>query len=242
MLIRFVNRAFSTGNVLKPFSSAYRLYHHHQTDHHHSSHGTSSYLLQLGHSIETLYEQLPQFFTLKHTRLDTSIYAENIILKDPHYTQHQISGRKWYLQTSKLIKCLAKFYFDPQTIRFHVIKFREFDPQQVALDITDFDDAPSTITFPTDHQPSRPPPPPKPTFPLHAFKEYKLYVRWIFEATPRLSNETSCYEGVFVYVFDEKGYIKEHVILRIHPNPNKINAFNWIMRYRNEPMICYKSD
>ncbi|KAI8846948.1 hypothetical protein BC829DRAFT_254066 [Chytridium lagenaria] len=57
----------------------------------------------------------------------------------------------------------------------------------------------------------------------------RLMVRWVFQAVPRhqiilsnfnpLSIKPSVFEGVFVYKFDEQGFIVEHVLQSVYPCP-----------------------
>ncbi|KAJ3208666.1 hypothetical protein HDU67_006607 [Dinochytrium kinnereticum] len=68
----------------------------------------------------------------------------------------------------------------------------------------------------------------------------RLMVRWVFEAVPRhqvllsyidpLYIKPSVFEGIFVYTFNEKGFITEHVLQSVYPCPPLLAMCRWWFR------------
>ncbi|KAI8340576.1 hypothetical protein BC941DRAFT_417615 [Chlamydoabsidia padenii] len=208
------------------------------------------YELRIGYAITILQDELPQFFNQGLKAHD--IYSQHVVLSDPHYTRLSIKGKTAYLGIAEMLRWSLGCYFDK--VDFEIIRMRVVP------------DKPS--------DPTSPPPPPPPITPTSSTTlnynssstTYRpssnvrsLEIRWQLKATPHTflpkyithSDDNSIIrqvDGVFVYTFDNQGYICEHKIQRIEPTPSKtillmhsyggrLRAFLEALKRRNEPEL-----
>ncbi|KAI8347588.1 hypothetical protein EDC96DRAFT_468029 [Choanephora cucurbitarum] len=169
------------------------------------------YELRVGFAIATLQDDIPLFFSRGLT--EHTIYSPHIKLSDPHYTKLSIHGRTAYLGIAQMLRWSSSMYFDD--IQLEILKMKvlsEDDPLSMDEDMYG-DTMFSSIHQAEDDLKSRGP-------------VKRLEVRWKLEGSNhghwlRPQPSTRHIEGVFVYHFDEDGYIDEHRIQRIVPPPSK---------------------
>jgi hypothetical protein len=163
---------------------------------------------------------MPHFF--QKGLSEHSIYSNNIILSDPHYTKLSIHGRTAYLGIAQMLKWSTSLYFDD--ILLEITKMRAL-PDSVNIDDLDDDDdddilgaAATVVPFSSISQAEND---------IKSKGTVKrLEVRWRLQGTKhstffRPEIRTRHIEGVFIYKFDHEGYIGEHRIQRIVPPPSK---------------------
>lgn len=168
-------------------------------------------------AIATLQDDIPHFF--QKGLSEHSIYSNNIILSDPHYTKLSIHGRTAYLGIAQMLRWSTSLYFDD--ILLEVTKMRAL-PESANIDDNDDDDILGTsstvIPFSSISQAEND---------IKSKGTVKqLEVRWRLQGTKqgtffRPEIHTRHIEGVFIYKFDSEGYIGEHRIQRIVPPPSK---------------------
>ncbi|KAF1803220.1 hypothetical protein FB192DRAFT_1322523 [Mucor lusitanicus] len=176
------------------------------------------YELRVGFAIATLQDDIPHFF--QKGLSEHSIYSTDIVLSDPHYTKLSIHGRTAYLGIAQMLKWSTSMYFDD--ILLEITKMRVLpDDVKIDDDYDDYDDVSSSssvVPYSSIHQAEQD---------IRARGIVKrLEVRWklqgtknatFFQPEPRIRN----IEGVFIYKFDQQGYIGEHRIQRIVPPPSR---------------------
>ncbi|KAJ3118868.1 hypothetical protein HDU96_007610 [Phlyctochytrium bullatum] len=204
--------------------------------------------LRLGHAVLTLQDDIPNFF---HSGLsDTSIYHPSLVFRDPCHESLShivVRGRPTYLSLANLLRWTVRLYYE--TVDVEIIRMVQFrgpygndnDGGGASNGATHFvssTECPSHGQPPTnqpltkfslDNDP-HPAPPDDDT-------STRLMVRWVFEAVPRhqallsyinpLHLKPSVFEGVFIYRFDEEGYIVEHVLQSVYPCPPLLAACRW---------------
>ncbi|OZJ03564.1 hypothetical protein BZG36_03095 [Bifiguratus adelaidae] len=84
--------------------------------------GADDYTLNVGRAISALQNDLPLFFD--QGLADTSIYSNNIILYDPHYTGMHVEGKHVYIGVSNMLRWSLGLWFDD--ILFSVTKIRTY--------------------------------------------------------------------------------------------------------------------
>lgn len=181
---------------------------------------TPDYPINVGTATRILRDELPNFFERGLTTLD--IYSKDVAFVEPYHLHFRCSGRRWYKHLASTARAALNMYFVEAEI--NVVKMQQ---------VRDSSLGDSTEGRGDDRGFSE-------TGPDHA--ELRLVVRWIFEGTPRhlliansmdiLATPRSVYEGVFVYVFDEQGLIKEHRLEAIHPTPTVFNQLRWWRGFR----------
>ncbi|KAI9030787.1 hypothetical protein CLU79DRAFT_731487 [Phycomyces nitens] len=179
----------------------------------------SEYELRVGYAIAILQDDLPNFF--ENGLENHTIYATNIVLSDPHYTRLSVHGRTTYLHIAQALRWSLRMYFD--AIQFEITRMRVLPDASTSIDSK-------------DDQPWDPPTDAPDIHPLRDVLATKgvaksLEVRWRLQATHRPSFGLNHLlgvevpvrhvEGVFVYSFDDEGFIGEHRIQRIVPPPSR---------------------
>ncbi|TPX58130.1 hypothetical protein PhCBS80983_g03335 [Powellomyces hirtus] len=157
--------------------------------------------MNIGTATRVLRDELPHFPQAGLT--DYSIYAEDVAFTEPYRTHFHCHGRRWYKLLAATVHSALKMAFVDAD--FCVVGIQQRRGNQGAID-----DA-AKESKEDSHSDG-------------GADDIQLVVRWIFEGTPRLSPSSpdairSVYEGVFVYVFDAEGLVKEHRLEAIHPSP-----------------------
>lgn len=151
------------------------------------------------------------------------IYSTDIVLSDPHYTKLSIHSRTAYLGIAQMLRWSTSLYFDD--ILLEITKMRVLPDDEPDIDTLDDDDSNKMLTSasPINRVSSI----------EQTEKDLKakgivkrLEVRWKMQG---IKNATFFHpqptirdiEGVFIYKFDNQGYIGEHRIQRIVPPPSK---------------------
>ncbi|CAG8590228.1 8199_t:CDS:2, partial [Paraglomus occultum] len=201
--------------------------------------GADEYTLNVGVAIRTIRSDLPRFF--ERGLSDTSIYSQNILLSEPYHTRLYVRGKHLYVGIANLLRWSLTWYFDD--IVFEIINMRVVDANTDEKDNDEgsfhyplADEAsainsnsvkplsrhnvlPTTLNSPSNKEPSE--------------RDTRLFVRWTFEGTPRASYfwslfsssdsriPRSTFSGVFMYMFDARGYVSEHWVKSIIPAPSR---------------------
>ncbi|KAI9490317.1 hypothetical protein BDB00DRAFT_837992 [Zychaea mexicana] len=173
----------------------------------------NEYELRVGFAIAILQDELPHFFT--HGLTEHSIYSQNIVLSDPHYTRLSVPGKTAYLGIAETLRWSLRMYFDD--IQMEITRLRVLpDKQQQGFDDDDNSNSPSPRPSIDDIKNNNN----KPTI-------RHLEIRWRLEGVRhpsfflKLAGPIKHYEGVFLYTFDQEGYIGEHRIEHIVPPPSR---------------------
>ncbi|KAL0091462.1 hypothetical protein J3Q64DRAFT_1723832 [Phycomyces blakesleeanus] len=198
----------------------------------------SEYELRVGYAIAILQDDLPNFF--ENGLENDTIYSNNIVLSDPHYTRLSIQGRTTYLHIAQALRWSLRMYFD--AIQFEITRMRVLPdiPADSSPDDTNNRDDQSQEEDSGENQGWDPQN--KDDMPdIHPLRDVlatkgvvrSLEVRWRLQGTHRPSfglNQllgmnvdipVRHVEGVFVYAFDSEGFIGEHRIQRIVPPPSR---------------------
>ncbi|KAK9687448.1 hypothetical protein K7432_014790 [Basidiobolus ranarum] len=167
-----------------------------------SPNGASEYELNVGAAVDTLRQELPNFFVFGLN--NTSIYSPNILLWEPRYTGLQIRGKWSYLVLAATVRWSLRWYYSD--LRFDILKLT----QNRAGSVGEIDTE-------------------KPSSEVELVLRWSLEgtpkVRFL---SPSGGNSRTVYEGVFIYNFDQSGLIRRHVIEHINPAPSeKIFRFKW---------------
>ncbi|KAG0170181.1 hypothetical protein DFQ28_002246 [Apophysomyces sp. BC1034] len=197
-------------------------------------------------AIAILQDDLPRFFS--HGLAEHGIYANQIVLSDPHYTHLSIHGRTAYLGIAQMLRWSLGLYFDD--ILFEIVRMRVL-PDRKNLEEEDEEDPQMWMKVP--YSPLRD---------VYASKGVvrHLEIRWRLEGTCRPSliwgrllglqsaRPVRHVEGVFLYTFDTHGFIGEHRIQRIVPPPSRrvlllhsfggrLRAYWEALKQRREPEL-----
>ncbi|TPX62030.1 hypothetical protein SpCBS45565_g07103 [Spizellomyces sp. 'palustris'] len=190
------------------------------------------YYINIGTATRILRDDLPNFMEQGLTTFD--IYSKEVAFTEPYHLKFCCRGRRWYKVLAGSTRTLLRMYFAEGEL--NIIKMQQMrGPERGAGDETlDAESEQSELDL--DGSGAR------------------LVVRWIFEGTPRhqliannmdiLATPRSVYEGVFVYVFDDEGLIKEHRLEAIHPSPPLFSGYRWWKGYRApvEPNLSVRAE
>ncbi|KAI8369435.1 uncharacterized protein BYT42DRAFT_617459 [Radiomyces spectabilis] len=223
----------------------------------------NEYELRIGHAITTLQDDLPQFFASGLT--EHTIYANDIVLTDPHYTRISVHGRTAYLGIAQMLRWSLRLYFDD--IQLEIVRMRVLPESHDPDDFSDNDDGSKTMMIKHTHKllpiadSNRLTYSPLSDIDKQASSHVRyLQVRWRLEGVRRSSlglgrilglnamGAVRHVEGVFLYTFDNQGYIGEHRIQRILPPPSRrilllhsiggrIRAYWEALKRRREPTL-----
>ncbi|KAI9252943.1 hypothetical protein BDA99DRAFT_520458 [Phascolomyces articulosus] len=170
-------------------------------------------------AIAILQDEIPHFF--QHGLTEHSIYSQNIILSDPHYTRLSVPGKTAYLGIAETLRWSLRMYFDD--IQMEITRLRVLPDNYIRPDV--YGDAGD------DNNTMIPPPSTTKKIDLNKIKSAQvirhLEIRWQLKGIRHpsyflgLAGPTKHYEGVFLYTFDQEGFIGEHRIEHIVPPPSR---------------------
>ena len=168
-------------------------------------------------AIAILQDELPQFF--QHGLTEHSIYSHHIILSDPHYTRLSVPGRTAYLGIAETLRWSLRMYFDD--IQMEITRLRVLPDGYRGNDNNPSSSSSASSTPSNKQKEGRNQDMKNPEVVRH------LEIRWQLKGTRHpsfflgLAGPTKHYEGVFLYTFDQEGYIGEHRIEHIVPPPSR---------------------
>lgn len=195
-------------------------------------------MLQFFLAIATLQDDLPHFF--QKGLSEHSIYSADIVLSDPHYTKLSIHGRTAYLGIAQMLRFSTSLYFDDvlcEITKMRVLGDDEPDVDNLDSNIENSEDLNIVSSNNDNAIKSIPTKTIKNTTCFSSIEQTekdiksrgivkRLEVRWKLQGK---KNATFLHpqpnirhiEGVFIYKFDNMGYIGEHRIQRIIPPPSR---------------------
>ncbi|KXS12739.1 hypothetical protein M427DRAFT_146966 [Gonapodya prolifera JEL478] len=171
-------------------------------------------ILNIGRAICVLRDDLHNF--LAEGLTDTTIYAQNVRLREPVHSRLTISGHAAYKAFVETFRAVVKLWYAQPT--YDVLKLQQVRGEELRamqemgmVGSTGGDKAAWTQAGEGE------------------VEDIYILARWILEGTPRHSIVVGAinpdavvhatYEGLSVYKFDGEGKISEHIVVDIQPAP-----------------------
>jgi len=160
------------------------------------------YLLQRGKATDTLRSELPHFF--QRGLITDDIYSPSMLYYEPHYVRFCVKGKQPYLTVANLTRWMFRLLCSE--VNLEILKMKD-DKGKLSSSI-------SEATATNKHRD-------------------ELTIRWRVRGWLRLSSKQplTLFEGTSIYVFDERGMIKEHRIEHVSPVPTKLMNVSFTMVY-----------